>query len=306
MESTPIKYGKRQTDGQRIQKWMEQQPAASDNCPIQSCTLQLDEIEAWKPVTKRDNVPSYVAGELQRLGITTDDGPLDKILVTESAVVANRANDKINSWEGRVAPGTIWMERIFRRDGHYTSQIAHAVYAGKYPIDTLKRVLVTDVRNLDTKPFVQNKLYVRRNGLRWPVFEPQSWERGTPQYEGLLGTRIGKVVAYLVLGAFERGSRRISRIVTWIEEEMYDLQMRFDIEEIEERAGEASLSGSSDEPLIRRKRKAEGEAVSSDSSEPLVLRKRRATEGAAGRQKAPTPRKTRGLRRGRPQRGENA
>lgn len=43
------------------------------------------------------------------------------------------------------------------------------------------------------------------------------------------------MVAYLVLGAFPRGTRRIAQIVTWYAESegqcLGDLQMRFDIEE---------------------------------------------------------------------------
>ncbi|KAJ5549589.1 hypothetical protein N7513_006823 [Penicillium frequentans] len=56
----------------------------------------------------------------------------------------------------------------------------------------------------------------------------RTWNHDTDEYQALLGTQIGKISASLVLGAFTRGTRRISRVVTWINDSL--LYMRFDIE----------------------------------------------------------------------------
>lgn len=48
----------------------------------------------------------------------------------------------------------------------------------------------------------------------------------------LLGTRIGKLVAYIVLGAFDRGTRRIRQVVVWHSPSYY-AHMRVDLELIE-------------------------------------------------------------------------
>lgn len=78
------------------------------------------------------------------------------------------------------------------------------------------------VINPETVGFIQTQLYSEDNGLIWAVFksdvdleDPETWAHGTPEYDALLGTRIGKLISYIVLGGFERGSFRIAQVVTW-------------------------------------------------------------------------------------------
>lgn len=104
-----------------------------------------------------------------------------------------------------------------------------------FHIDTLRHVFFENVQNLETAPFVRRALYTEENNLSWPRKSPQTWEYGTPEYDGLLGSRLGKIVGYLVLGAFPRGTRRITQIVTWAADpENHDrrLQIRFDIDDV--------------------------------------------------------------------------
>ncbi|KAJ5110078.1 hypothetical protein N7532_002723 [Penicillium argentinense] len=56
------------------------------------------------------------------------------------------------------------------------------------------------------------------------------WGYGTPGYDALLGTRMGKVAVYLVLGVYPRGTCRIARVVTW--EHNLEANLRFDIEAV--------------------------------------------------------------------------
>lgn len=71
-------------------------------------------------------------------------------------------------------------------------------------------------KNADTKGLLRKKTYTDANFLGYPDAEKQGtiWEWGTPEYQALLGTEIGKVMTCFVLGAFEREGRRIARIVS--------------------------------------------------------------------------------------------
>ncbi|KAJ5183846.1 hypothetical protein N7492_001462 [Penicillium capsulatum] len=120
-------------------------------------------------------------------------------------------------WVGWTGPGILVLDNIERpldSPAPPISQISQALYQRCHSMSNLSR----------------------DNGLVWnygdkkPIaLEPQTWPRGSDEYDALLGSQIGKVVAYLVLGGFERGTRRIARIMTWPAERRR-LMMRFDIE----------------------------------------------------------------------------
>jgi len=99
-------------------------------------------------------------------------------------------------------------------------------------LDSLKYIMVSDIINPDTVGFAEPNLY-GESFHDDPYFYNEylgvrTWEYGTDEYQALLGTQIGKISASFVLGAFPRGTRRISRVVTWINDSL--LYMRFDIE----------------------------------------------------------------------------
>jgi hypothetical protein len=124
---------------------------------------------------------------------------------------------------------------MFRNNmgGFFVSEVLKAVYEEYFVLESLKTVLVVD-STVETKEFVKNQLYPMK-GLRWPDGGVQrSWVNGKPEFEALLGTKVGRVVARLVLGAFERGSKRIYNIVTW--GDAGRVQMRFDIQHVPKRA----------------------------------------------------------------------
>lgn len=111
---------------------------------------------------------------------------------------------------------------------NFASQIAQVLYEKEAPINTLKRVLAINVGNAGTKGSIQVQLYTAANGLVYETSGPQIFVYGIPEYEGLLGTRIGSIVAYLVLGGFPRGTRRISQITVWFSE-IGELNLQFDV-----------------------------------------------------------------------------
>ena len=138
-----------------------------------------------------------------------------------------------DSWLGRSGPGVIFLEEIRRIDkspNAAISDISIALYKVDNDIGTLKYVYVLDVINEETRPFVVEKLYTAAHGL--DPNNPVAHERkyGTLEYQGIWGTRIGNTVAYLMLNAFEKGTNRISNIVTLPDFQKAALHIRFDIE----------------------------------------------------------------------------
>jgi hypothetical protein len=95
----------------------------------------------------------------------------------------------------------------------------------------LRYIVLNNVVNLDTGELIRSKLYSELNGLQWPDERPMSWTLGTPEFDSLLSTRMGKLVAYIILGAFPQGNRQIDRIVTW--PGALGIHMRFDIGVVE-------------------------------------------------------------------------
>jgi len=136
-------------------------------------------------------------------------------------------------WEGFIGPGVIFIEGVMKATQDVTppmSEITQAVYQKDFSLSDLRYVLVSDIINTDTREFVTNHLPQLHRGPAAAAgyTEVTTFEYNTTMYQALLATRIGKMVVYLVLGAFDRGTRRIARINVWFYERK--LQMRFDIE----------------------------------------------------------------------------
>ncbi|OQD68737.1 hypothetical protein PENDEC_c031G02294 [Penicillium decumbens] len=142
------------------------------------------------------------------------------------------------TWTGYTGPGVIWLKNIWKNDNATISppfsQITQAFYERDFAINTLNHVFMTVVVNEETLGVVE-KLYLDNFGRLGIQLVEESecsmmaWACGTPQFDVLLGTRLGKLAAYLVLGAFPRGSRRIVRIVVQYDWTTEFPTLRFDI-----------------------------------------------------------------------------
>ncbi|KAJ5162618.1 uncharacterized protein N7500_004448 [Penicillium coprophilum] len=165
------------------------------------------------------------AGSIQSTGLSTGDD--------WRYVFLRRYDGDQQGWsvyQHHTGLGAIFVDNITRRTGPYWSQVAQAQYQLDNHIDTLRHVYFLNVQNLFTWPYVEIHLYPR-HGLHWfDDPEPQCWTYGTREYQELLGTKLGRGVARLVLGAWPRRTHRIDAIHTWTI--MGNLQMRFDIEPI--------------------------------------------------------------------------
>ena len=246
--SMALTYGVYQRTGQDFQQWIENDPSkAPGPCPVRPCKLDIKDIPTWQRATypchvehhdpsvgrsrmEIEFVPRLIKDQAKRIGMgKLTNRTFVKVIASECRPGADPRESWKNYWEGIMAPGCLFIEQMFRNSGPFASEISTLLYREHFPLDSLRHVFLMDIINADTKRFVATQLYVPSNGLSWPDPEHRVWELGTADFEVLLGTRLGGFVARLVLGAFEKGSRQISRIVTWCENG--HLQMRFDIEE---------------------------------------------------------------------------
>ncbi|KAJ5642357.1 hypothetical protein N7490_006357 [Penicillium lividum] len=106
---------------------------------------------------------------------------------------------------------------------HVSEQML-ALYRRKHDLDNLRYIFMTSIVNIQTSDLLLWKMYPSSG-----PWEPESWESGTDEYLELLGTRIGRTAASIVLAGFPRGTIRIARIWVW-EYGGASMQMRFDLE----------------------------------------------------------------------------
>lgn len=231
-----LKYGTHQSIGRLMQQWIE--GSTADNCPILPATLKFKDLLKSKDLDvdmeMHPYLPLQIENHFEELEIMgPSGGAWDKVYIQEVEPQMNpELPPGLHTWEGQAAPGMLIIEEMKRTSGPYTSEISQAVYKHYFPIESLKYIYMLDVCNGDTKHFVTKRLYNKANGLCWPDETIREWENGTPEFEGLLGTQLGRTAACVLLGAFERGTRRIARVRTYYAYEA--LQIRFELEEIEQ------------------------------------------------------------------------
>ncbi|KAJ5728713.1 uncharacterized protein N7483_003221 [Penicillium malachiteum] len=185
------------------------------------CNIDQD-FSVYQPTERVEIVPKLIKDQAQSIGIE----PLTNN--TFLKVIAAERESWTNYWEGIVAPGAIFIEQMFRKSGPFASEISRLMYCKHFSIESLKHIFLLNIINPDTKGLVTTQIYAPHNGLAWPDPEPRVWGRGTPEYEAILGTKLGRLVARLVIGSFEPGSRRILQITTWCQKRL--LHIRFDLE----------------------------------------------------------------------------
>ncbi|KAJ5943161.1 hypothetical protein N7516_003329 [Penicillium verrucosum] len=224
-----LKYDRLQATGALRASWIRD---PTKNCPIGPSQLTMQNMaeSGWGiRHQKRHFPPDQIYEETVELGLSGEK-VYRKIVLWKSGV--SRGQYWVHDYTLKTGPGVIFATDSFRPDSAYWAQIAQAFYQGEHPIEDLKYVFQCNIINPETILFVQESLYVAANGLGWPDDRLRVWEEGTAEYQALLGTRLAKGVAYLVLGAFPRGTRRIARIVTWGGRYIPYIQMRFDIEKV--------------------------------------------------------------------------
>lgn len=232
-----LKYNSLQVKGGELQ-----QQISNPNLPciVQPTTLvygSLSPASGWRTMSIRDGPPRDVSSDLMALGFPVQPNSYIQTSTVRRVIDVRTGDPSFpNVVTMHACEGVLTMDDISKEKDDenppFTSQILHALYQKDFNISTLRYIYVCCVKNEETREFVTGTLYSAMNDLHYPFCPDVGiWDYGSPEYQALLGTRIGKVAAYLVLGAYPRGTKRIARIVTWfIGYEARNLQMRFDLE----------------------------------------------------------------------------
>lgn len=229
------KYPEFEPQGDSLRRWME--GADKPQCPIPMTTLTVADIDpnVWHVACNPKSLTSKWEYWADIFGLTVDDPASNQEPIYRFQSVV-KIKGEFTYWIGRTGPGVIFMDNIKRSQNptnFYMSEFAKAFYESHLPLESLKYVFVTTVIQKETVPFIRDHIYKSREGLRFPPKEPQTWESPSPEFCGILGTPIGKVVATFVLCAYGQGVKRIPRIVTFHSgEDWSEYNLRFDIEDV--------------------------------------------------------------------------
>ncbi|OOQ88743.1 hypothetical protein PEBR_11258 [Penicillium brasilianum] len=216
-------YERLRTNGAHLERAMEDPSVA---CGVRRNTMTLDDLEisdSWEVKIRTTNLLPYGYENSDVADLELPEGPFKKF----SIELPKNENDTYlgTSWVGLAKEGVLFVERIARKDlGPYASELGIMAYERVAALSTLKTMFVANIVNQETRPVART---IRRGA------EFKTFERGSPEFRALLGTGIGRVVAYTVLGAFGQGVKRVSKIsLWWIGPRGDSLQMRFDIEDV--------------------------------------------------------------------------
>ncbi|KAJ5701348.1 hypothetical protein N7488_008896 [Penicillium malachiteum] len=211
-------YRTLQARGERYQKWMDGPDTGEMGvCPFQPTTADISLTQLGDPNDLGD-CEEAMWHEVELL---------DQLRLPKQDVIKeyfdSRSDDRVTFWQGLIGEGILVIESAFREHGPFMSEISQRAYEKHYDINTLKHVMVLNIVNTDTQHLIMYTL-----GLRNQWYPRKCYEYGTPEYQALIGTEIGRIVAGLVLSAFPRGTARISRVFT--SNVTGVAQMRLDIE----------------------------------------------------------------------------
>ncbi|KAJ5178331.1 uncharacterized protein N7500_001030 [Penicillium coprophilum] len=233
-------YGNRQRWGELRQRWIDD--ANEPNCTVKPLDFEFQDLTHNKNRTQRwttkfnrwGPVPPVLQGDLRNCGLPTGEQDYHDVKIIKESVVWHPIRGTgTNFHQITTAMGVIILRNVRRYDGPHWSEVAHAQYNVHFDQNTLRHIYLENVINEDTRVFIET-IWARMQPPNTPGFRdsPESlnqvaWAYDTPEYQAILGTELGKGVAAIVLSAFPRGTRRITRIVVWRKTVM---QIRFDIE----------------------------------------------------------------------------
>ncbi|KAJ5162046.1 hypothetical protein N7492_007438 [Penicillium capsulatum] len=222
--------------GTRVMRWIES--TGEPCCPIPPQALTFEQVEQDVEVK---------VGEDREFPPDLREIPHEPgVLPGQAPCRTFHARYRQVFWAGMTAPGLIIIQNITRErtvgtGQPHSTELALAFYLRDHPIESLRHVFVTGVMNAQTRAYLEKHLYGDlwpRDGNKWKkgtreyrdLMPTQVLEHGSEHFEALMGTRIGRTVAYLVLGGFPRGTRRILVYVVHVVH--YHFEFRFDLEPI--------------------------------------------------------------------------
>ena len=190
------------------QQWLADPNAPS--CKVQRTELTIDDLDTeieWSSTFSVREVPAGPShARMTELGL-----PLRQY--HHMSLKKYVGQDAEIMWEGSVQEGVLFIENIAREkdaDGPYISEVSIAAYRQIHgTVDGLKHIFVTSIINAETQPLIARLCDKSQVNLA------KTFEIGTQEYHYLLGSEIGRTVASVLLGAFDRGTVQIPRITVW-------------------------------------------------------------------------------------------
>ncbi|KAJ5185789.1 hypothetical protein N7491_006340 [Penicillium cf. griseofulvum] len=165
--------------GQSLRKWIDHHN--EPGCPYPISTFA---------VTYSPQLQDYsVTHKVVRLHTTWDDSiyPPDLPGELNEIQIENRRGPLVG-WEGRTGPGVVfldWIRRSKRTTAPHISEFTKAAYKMDFPLRSLRYVFVTDIYDIDT---IHRDLGI--------------WTPPEREYDALLGTKIGTIIAAFLLCAW--------------------------------------------------------------------------------------------------------
>lgn len=215
--------------GTKLTAWIENPNEPS--CFVQPCSLTFDKMKDDCTLIERQN--TELPSDIRERPETFPEHLPGAHLATNYTYFEARFHEV--TWLGRTGPDTLVLQSIARsalarldlEHNPYVSEISTALFARDHLLEDLRFIFVTGVVNAQTV-----QLFSQLDSQLTDWDNPQVWQYRTEPYYEIMGTRIGRVVAYFLLGAFPRGTRSISNIVSWSDDML--IMIRFDVAPIPE------------------------------------------------------------------------
>ncbi|KAJ5181738.1 hypothetical protein N7449_011885 [Penicillium cf. viridicatum] len=230
--------------GAQLVAWLED--PNEPNCNIAQATITLDDLLINAPEEDRFQVgQTYFqnlgelleGGEPESMGLTTEDNRYRftslSSRVKDPAILERFGVERMsNSFAHIIGPGIIFATSIFRHDCVQWNEIARALYVRDHLITTLRHIMYSTVVNDETASYIRRIAYPRYDlSFDTAASEPcLIIERGTREYEELLGTKLGKATAIFLISSLPRGTIRIARAAIW--NCCHRVELRFEFEPI--------------------------------------------------------------------------
>jgi hypothetical protein len=225
--------------GRQLKDWIDD--PALGHCQYNMSDLQFNRMvreDRWEAVAndKVDPEARYWALEFQNLGLPMEGERYRQRRIRKHGIRSYNGSRGFNDYEMSTGQGCLIIQDIRRFDGPRFYELAVAQYKqdNRNDMSTLKHIFVENIVNDVTVDFMRKQFWgnITQNKYETTANLPRlEFAYNSDLYPAILGgTQFGIIAAQIVLGAFQRGTHRISRIVAWKSDGAF--QMRFDIEPI--------------------------------------------------------------------------
>lgn len=215
--------------GKQICRWIEN--AKEPDCPVQRNQLTFGEIQDIAMMTSASDLVSfesvaYVEGDEYLLFPPRSDFPrrsAKDYLKWNIRYNPARLGEQSTFFVGLTGPGVIDIQMMGRQshDPHISDICATLYSRHQRGMESLKHIYASNIINTQTGTYLYH-LYNKPDPPHTMLHE-----HGSKEYYEIMGTRIGRTVAYIVLSGLDQGSHYIKCIISYVMDRRVSL--RFDL-----------------------------------------------------------------------------